>query len=167
MSEQDSQTTKLLRLRVSAEADPGLVARLLGYFQNLNITPHRIVAEFATTGYWRRVRERPALLLISALLLFGPWVLAAVWAVRDPVAGAHERPSHPQPGRAGDHDARQLEHPVGGDELVKRRAVAGPDRQARDRAEQHALVDEQRRRPDPGCDPARERDDRHHALESA
>jgi hypothetical protein len=49
MSDQETETTKLVRLRVSAEADPGLVARLLGYFQNLNITPHRIVAEFATT----------------------------------------------------------------------------------------------------------------------
>jgi uncharacterized membrane protein SpoIIM required for sporulation len=51
------------------------------------------VAEFATTGYWRRVRERPALLLISALLLFGPWVLAAVWAVRDPGAASGVVPS--------------------------------------------------------------------------
>ena len=49
MNDEDTQTTKLLRLRVSAEADPGLVARLLGYFQNLNMVPHRIVAEFATT----------------------------------------------------------------------------------------------------------------------
>jgi uncharacterized membrane protein SpoIIM required for sporulation len=54
------------------------------------------VAEFATTGYWRRVRERPALLLISALLLFGPWVLAAVWAVRDPGAASGVVPSEYQ-----------------------------------------------------------------------
>lgn len=45
-----TETTKLLRLRVSAESDPGVVARLLGHFQNLNVIPHRIVAEFATTG---------------------------------------------------------------------------------------------------------------------
>jgi hypothetical protein len=45
-----TETTKLLRLRVSAERDPGVVARLLGHFQNLNVIPHRIVAEFATTG---------------------------------------------------------------------------------------------------------------------
>lgn len=49
MSDEQTETTRLLRLRVSAEADPGLLARLLGYFQNLNIVPHRIVAEFATT----------------------------------------------------------------------------------------------------------------------
>jgi uncharacterized membrane protein SpoIIM required for sporulation len=51
------------------------------------------VAEFATTGYWRRVRERPRLLLVSALLLFGPWVLASVWAVRDPGAASGVVPS--------------------------------------------------------------------------
>ena len=45
-------------------------------------------AEFATTGYWQRVRERPSLLLVAALLLFVPWVLAAVWAVRDPGAAS-------------------------------------------------------------------------------
>ena len=39
------------------------------------------------------MRERPALLLISALLLFGPWVLAAVWAVRDPGAASGVVPS--------------------------------------------------------------------------
>jgi uncharacterized membrane protein SpoIIM required for sporulation len=49
--------------------------------------------EFATTGYWRRVRERPGLLLVSALLLFGPWLLSAVWAVRDPGAASGVVPS--------------------------------------------------------------------------
>jgi uncharacterized membrane protein SpoIIM required for sporulation len=51
------------------------------------------LVEFATTGYWRRVRERPALLLVSALLLLGPWVLAAVWAVRDPGSASGVVPS--------------------------------------------------------------------------
>jgi hypothetical protein len=45
-----TETTKLLRLRVCAEADPGVLPRLLGHFQNLNVIPHRVVAEFATTG---------------------------------------------------------------------------------------------------------------------
>ena len=45
-----SEPFKLLRLRVSAEADPSVVARLLGPFQNLNIIPRRLVAEFSTTG---------------------------------------------------------------------------------------------------------------------
>jgi uncharacterized membrane protein SpoIIM required for sporulation len=51
------------------------------------------LAEFATTGYWRRVRERPALVVVSALLLFGPWVLASVWAVREPGAASGVVPS--------------------------------------------------------------------------
>ncbi len=45
-----AETSKLIRLRVSAEADPGVVARILSHFQNLNVIPHRIAAEFATTG---------------------------------------------------------------------------------------------------------------------
>jgi uncharacterized membrane protein SpoIIM required for sporulation len=49
--------------------------------------------EFATTGYWQRVRERPAFLAAAALLLFGPWVLSAVWAVRDPGAASGVVPS--------------------------------------------------------------------------
>jgi prephenate dehydratase len=50
MTVEDSETYTHLRLRVAAEDDPGAVARLLGYFHNLNITPRRIEAEFATTG---------------------------------------------------------------------------------------------------------------------
>jgi hypothetical protein len=36
----------LLRLRVVADADPGAVARVLERFQNLNVLPRRIIAEF-------------------------------------------------------------------------------------------------------------------------
>jgi hypothetical protein len=49
MSEEHTETTKVVRLRVSADSDPGLLARLLGHFQNINVVPRRIVAEFATT----------------------------------------------------------------------------------------------------------------------
>lgn len=41
---------------------------------------------FVTTDYWRRVRERPVPLLVAFLFLFGPMVLAAVWAHNDPGA---------------------------------------------------------------------------------
>ncbi len=44
--------------------------------------------DFATSGYFRRVRERPAALLIAALALFGPMVLTAVWAWEDPAAAS-------------------------------------------------------------------------------
>lgn len=45
-----TESIKLARVHVSSESDPGVVTRLLGQFQNLNITPRCIVAEFATTG---------------------------------------------------------------------------------------------------------------------
>ncbi len=50
MTVEDSEPYKLLRLRAVTESDPSTLTRLLGYFQNLNITPRRISAEFATTG---------------------------------------------------------------------------------------------------------------------
>jgi uncharacterized membrane protein SpoIIM required for sporulation len=42
------------------------------------------VREFATRGYWQRVRERPALLLIAVACLALPTLLAGYWAWRDP-----------------------------------------------------------------------------------
>lgn len=33
-------------LRVTAEADPGALARVLERFQNLNLTPRRVIAEW-------------------------------------------------------------------------------------------------------------------------
>ena len=41
---------------------------------------------FLATDYWRLVAERPLLLGVSALLLFGPAVLAGGWALDDPGA---------------------------------------------------------------------------------
>ncbi len=43
---------------------------------------------FLTTGYWRRVRERPALLLAAASLLLGPAVLGVMWGLDDPGSAA-------------------------------------------------------------------------------
>jgi hypothetical protein len=43
-----SQELSLLRLRVLAEPDPGAIARVLERFQNLNVVPRRVMAEFAT-----------------------------------------------------------------------------------------------------------------------
>jgi hypothetical protein len=40
-----AQTSALYRLRVTAEADLGALARVLERFQNLNIVPRRVVAE--------------------------------------------------------------------------------------------------------------------------
>jgi hypothetical protein len=38
--------SSLLRLRVIADANPGTIARVLDLFQNLNVTPRRVAAEF-------------------------------------------------------------------------------------------------------------------------
>jgi uncharacterized membrane protein SpoIIM required for sporulation len=46
------------------------------------------LAAFLARGYWRRVAERPVPLMVSALLLFAPAVLAALWALDDPGAAA-------------------------------------------------------------------------------
>jgi uncharacterized membrane protein SpoIIM required for sporulation len=41
---------------------------------------------FFATDYWRRVHERPRLLLIAALLLIVPGLLGGLWAAEDPGA---------------------------------------------------------------------------------
>ncbi|MGI8674770.1 MAG: stage II sporulation protein M [Thermoleophilaceae bacterium] len=48
---------------------------------------------FFSRGYWRRVRERPVALLVSALLLFGPALPASLWAVADPGAAGGLAPA--------------------------------------------------------------------------
>jgi uncharacterized membrane protein SpoIIM required for sporulation len=53
----------------------------------------RSVRAFLTTGYWRRVRERPLALILGLALLFVPMALAAVWAVDDPAAALGIVPS--------------------------------------------------------------------------
>ncbi len=42
--------TQALCLRVSADADPGALPRVLACFQTLNVVPRRVVAELGTTG---------------------------------------------------------------------------------------------------------------------
>jgi len=46
------------------------------------------LVEFFTTGYWRRIRERPVSLLVAASLLFGAGALCFVWAAADPGSAA-------------------------------------------------------------------------------
>jgi hypothetical protein len=41
---------QVFTLRVAAEADPGVLARVLERFQNLNLVPRKVLAEWATTG---------------------------------------------------------------------------------------------------------------------
>jgi hypothetical protein len=42
------QTVSRRRLQVVADADPGAIARVIERFQNLNIVPRRITAEFSS-----------------------------------------------------------------------------------------------------------------------
>ena len=49
-------------------------------------TRRESLVEFLTTGYWRRIRERPLLLGMGLLLLFLPAALSALWALNDPGA---------------------------------------------------------------------------------
>ena len=41
-----TSTVSLFRLRVVADADPGAIARVIERFQNLNVLPRRVIAEF-------------------------------------------------------------------------------------------------------------------------
>jgi hypothetical protein len=43
-------TTKFLRLRVTAEPDPGALSRVLANFQNINLLPRRVIAEFGSSN---------------------------------------------------------------------------------------------------------------------
>jgi hypothetical protein len=41
-----SPTVTLFRLRVVADADPAVISRVIERFQNLNVLPRRVIAEF-------------------------------------------------------------------------------------------------------------------------
>jgi (p)ppGpp synthase/HD superfamily hydrolase len=77
-------THSLLRLRVTAEADAGAVARVLERFQNLNILPRRVIAEFGT-GDILHVQvditglDEDRLTAIAAKIAQVPCVLNAFW----------------------------------------------------------------------------------------
>ena len=43
-----SDTYSLYRLRVTTDADPGSLARVLERFQNLNVLPRRVIAEHSS-----------------------------------------------------------------------------------------------------------------------
>src|SRR4051794_4374480 len=70
--------------------------------------------EFFSTGYWRRVRERPLLLAAACLLMLAPGVLALLWASSDPGSAAGLVPE--QFRHAGDAGGRALES--GGDQAA-------------------------------------------------
>ena len=46
----EDAATQALCLRVSAEADPGALARVLSCFQTLNVVPRRVISELGMAG---------------------------------------------------------------------------------------------------------------------
>lgn len=78
------ESVALLRLRVVAEADPGALPRVLAHFQNLNVLPRRVNAEFATTGLLHVELDvtgisESRLSVITAKIGQVPCVLNAYW----------------------------------------------------------------------------------------
>ena len=79
-------------LAVARRRFPGdpILARLEGLAQRgrravYHTSPReQTVREFVSHGYWRRIRERPVLLLCAALFVAVPTLLAGYWAWRDP-----------------------------------------------------------------------------------
>lgn len=79
-----SLTTCRYRVRATAEADPGALPRVLARFQNLNLTPRRVVAEFSCVGHLHVEIDVAALpeetvQLITAKIREMPCVLDAHW----------------------------------------------------------------------------------------
>ncbi len=79
-----SPASSLLRLRVVADADPGALARVLERFQNLNVVPRKVVAEYATNDKLHVqvdivgvTAER--LTLIAAKIAATPAVISSYW----------------------------------------------------------------------------------------
>ena len=82
----------LARRRFPAEATVAALEDLVGRAHGVvygTAVRRESALRFLTQGYWRRVRERPALLAVAAALLFLPMLVAGLWAWDDPgAAGA-------------------------------------------------------------------------------
>jgi hypothetical protein len=83
-AEDPSPTTALLCLRVSTDGDPSVLTRVLAHFQNLNVTPRRVIAEFDINSLLHvRVDvsglSEERLTLIAAKTGQNPSVLNAYW----------------------------------------------------------------------------------------
>jgi hypothetical protein len=79
-----SPASCLLRLRVVADADPGALARVLERFQNINVVPRRVIAEFATNGKLHVQVDicgltEDHLTLIAAKIGQTPTVISSYW----------------------------------------------------------------------------------------
>ncbi len=79
-----SDELSLLRLKVVADADPGALARVLERFQNLNLLPRKVTAEFSTSGLFHVQVDiagisEGALTAIAAKLGENPCIQRAYW----------------------------------------------------------------------------------------
>ena len=79
-----SQEWSPLSLRVVAEADPGALARVLEHFQNLNVLPRKVVAEWGIADTCHIQIDiaglsEAAVNLIATKLGQVPWVVNAYW----------------------------------------------------------------------------------------
>ena len=78
------ESYSLLRLRVVAEADAGVLMRVLERFQNLGVLPRRVIAEF-TSGDSVSIQldvagmEESRLSIIAAKVGEMPFVTRAYW----------------------------------------------------------------------------------------
>jgi len=78
------ESYSLLRLRVVAEADAGVLMRVLERFQNLGVLPRRVIAEFTTTDSVSiqldvAGMEESRLTTLAAKLGEMPFVTRAYW----------------------------------------------------------------------------------------
>lgn len=74
----------LLRLRVVADADPTALARVLERFQNLNVIPRRVTAEFGTNDILHIAVDvcglpEDQLALIASKICQAPSIIDAHW----------------------------------------------------------------------------------------
>jgi uncharacterized membrane protein SpoIIM required for sporulation len=58
---------------------------------------------FFGTDYWRLIAERPGVLVVSLLLVFGPALAAALWALHDPAAATGLVPGEFRPALESKH----------------------------------------------------------------
>ena len=78
------QTATLLRLHVTTDGDPSVLPRLLGLFQNLNVTPRAVLAEFGNNMLMHLSVDvsglpEARLTLITGKISQSPCVLNAYW----------------------------------------------------------------------------------------
>lgn len=72
------------RLQVVADADPGVIARVVERFQNLNIVPRRVIAEFSSNDILHIAVDvcgiaDEQLALIAGKIRQSPCIVNAYW----------------------------------------------------------------------------------------